>query len=225
MSLSCFAGTQTPTRRKKWTTSWDFPGSGKESACQCRRQGFNPWSRKFPWRGNGNSLQYSCLENSMDRGVWWAIVHGVTKSWTWLSAQTHTHTHTHQHIDPRPTGTRRWMMLTSEILPSYLTTNLSQECPPADQAPWNPLPQLSFKILPWKPLGSWGLLSQSHLFSLLGPLLSESLSRLDQWRVSPVMLCYSPALRPSGNPLTILFLLPLCKIKITEGLSLRDVRS
>ena len=141
------------------------------------------------------------------------------------NAHTHTHTHTHQHIDPRPIGTRRWMMLTSEILPSYLTTNLSQECPPADQAPWNPLPQLSFKILPWKPLGSWGLLSQSHLFSLLGPLLSESLSRLDQWRVSPVMLCYSPALRPSGNPLTILFLLPLCKIKITEGLSLRDVRS
>ena len=30
--------------------------------------------------GNGNSLQYSCLENSMDRGTWWAIVHGVTKS-------------------------------------------------------------------------------------------------------------------------------------------------
>ena len=32
--------------------------------------------------GNGNSLQYSCLENSMDRGAWWATVHGVTKSWT-----------------------------------------------------------------------------------------------------------------------------------------------
>ena len=33
--------------------------------------------RRPPWRGNGNPLQYSCLENSLDRGVWWAIVHGV----------------------------------------------------------------------------------------------------------------------------------------------------
>ena len=32
--------------------------------------------------GNGNLLQYSCLENSMDRGAWWATVHGVTSSWT-----------------------------------------------------------------------------------------------------------------------------------------------
>ena len=32
--------------------------------------------------GNGNPLQYSCLENSMDRGAWWAVVHGITKSWT-----------------------------------------------------------------------------------------------------------------------------------------------
>ena len=35
--------------------------------------------------GNGNLLQYSCLENPMDRGAWWATVHGVTKSWTQLS--------------------------------------------------------------------------------------------------------------------------------------------
>ena len=158
------------------------------------------------------------------------LVHGVTKSWTWLSAHTHTHTHTHahthQHTDPRPIGTRRWMMLTSEILPSYLTTKQPEECPPADQAPWNPLLQLSFKVLPWKPLGSWGLLSLSCLFSLLGPLLSQSLSRLDKWQVGPVMLCCSPALRPSRNSLTILFLLPLCKIKRTESLSHQDfVRS
>ena len=35
--------------------------------------------------GNGNPLQYSCLENPMDRGAWWAAVHGVAKSWTRLS--------------------------------------------------------------------------------------------------------------------------------------------
>ena len=43
----------------------------------------------FPGEGNGNQLQYSCLENSMDRGAWWATVHKVTKSWTQLSTHTH----------------------------------------------------------------------------------------------------------------------------------------
>ena len=42
-------------------------------------------SRRSPGEGNGNSLQYPCLENSMDRGTWMAIVNGVTKSWTRLS--------------------------------------------------------------------------------------------------------------------------------------------
>ena len=40
--------------------------------------------------GNGTPLQYSCLENPMDGGAWWAAVHGVTKSWTWLSDFTFT---------------------------------------------------------------------------------------------------------------------------------------
>jgi len=44
-----------------------------------------PGSGRSPGGGNGNPLQYSCLENPMDRGGWWAIVHGVTKSWTRLS--------------------------------------------------------------------------------------------------------------------------------------------
>ena len=59
-----------------------FPGSasGSESACQLRRHG----SGSFPGVENGNPLQYSCLENPMNRGAWWATVHGVTKSWTQL---------------------------------------------------------------------------------------------------------------------------------------------
>ena len=40
------------------------------------------WSARSPGGGHGNPLQYSCLENPMDRGAWWAIVHGVAKSWT-----------------------------------------------------------------------------------------------------------------------------------------------
>ena len=39
----------------------------------------------IPGEGNGNPFQYSCLENPTHRGAWWTIVHGVTKSWTWLS--------------------------------------------------------------------------------------------------------------------------------------------
>ena len=49
------------------------------------------WGRS-PGGGHGHPLQYSCLENSMDRGAWQATVHRVTKSWTWLK-QLHTHTH------------------------------------------------------------------------------------------------------------------------------------
>ena len=44
-----------------------------------------PGSGRFPGEGNGNPLQYSCLENSMDGGAWWVTVHGVTKSRTQLS--------------------------------------------------------------------------------------------------------------------------------------------
>ena len=48
-----------------------------------------------PGEGNGTPLQYSCLENLMDRGAWWATVHGVTKGYHWTRTRTHTHTHTH----------------------------------------------------------------------------------------------------------------------------------
>ena len=44
-----------------------------------------PGSGRSPGGGHGNPLQYSCLENPMDRGAWWAIVHGVAKSLTRLS--------------------------------------------------------------------------------------------------------------------------------------------
>ena len=58
----------------------------------------------YIYEGNGNPLQYSCLENSMDRGAWWVTVYGITKSQTRLSdwvctcVHTHTHTHTRTHI-------------------------------------------------------------------------------------------------------------------------------
>ena len=45
--------------------------------------------------GNGDPLQYSCLENSTDRGAWQAADHGVTKNWIWLNDWAHTYTYTH----------------------------------------------------------------------------------------------------------------------------------
>ena len=58
-----------------------FPSDsdGKESACNVGDLGLIPGSGRFPGEGNGTPLQYSCLENPMDRGAWHAIVHGVAK--------------------------------------------------------------------------------------------------------------------------------------------------
>ena len=69
-----------------------FPRSsvGKESACNAGDLGSIPGSGRSPGEGNGNPLQYSCLENPMDREAWWVIVHGVAKSQTRLSDETTT---------------------------------------------------------------------------------------------------------------------------------------
>ena len=81
-----------------WRTSnaggiiqYDFKGpcfsgasDGKASACNADL-GSIPGLGRSPGEGNGYSLQFSCLENSMDKGSWQATVHGVTKSWTRLS--------------------------------------------------------------------------------------------------------------------------------------------
>ena len=64
-----------------------FPSSsvGKESVCNAGDPGSIPRSGRFPGEGNGNPLQYYCLENPMDRAAWQATVHGITKSQTRLS--------------------------------------------------------------------------------------------------------------------------------------------
>ena len=56
--------------------------------------GLIPGSGRSPGGGNGNPLQYSCLENSLNGGAWGATVHGVTKE---SDTAEHTHTHTHTH--------------------------------------------------------------------------------------------------------------------------------
>ena len=61
-----------------------FPGGsdGEESACNAGNPDSIPGLGRPHGVGNGYPLQYSCLENPMDRGAWWATVHGVAKSWT-----------------------------------------------------------------------------------------------------------------------------------------------
>ena len=72
---------------------WAFFGSNTDNkdlssviqllACQCRRHrrcGFDPWVGNTLREGNDNPLQYSCLGNPMDRGAWWATIHGVAES-------------------------------------------------------------------------------------------------------------------------------------------------
>ena len=75
--------------------NWRHPGSRASpvalvvknlpaSAGDIRDTSSTPGSGRSPGGGHGNPLQYSCLENPMDRGAWWATVHGVTKRWTRL---------------------------------------------------------------------------------------------------------------------------------------------
>ena len=58
---------------------------GKESTCNVGDAGLIPGLGTFPGEGNNNPLQYSCLENSVERGVWWATFHGAAKSQTQLN--------------------------------------------------------------------------------------------------------------------------------------------
>ena len=66
------------------TKAWGFPSGSVVKNLPANGVGSVPASGRAPGGGNGYPLQYSCLENSMDRGAWWATDHGVAKSWTQL---------------------------------------------------------------------------------------------------------------------------------------------
>ena len=70
-----------------WIRPKGFPSGpdGKESACNAGDPGSIPGLGRSPGEGNGNPLQYSCLEDSMDRGAWYATFLEVTKSYTCLT--------------------------------------------------------------------------------------------------------------------------------------------
>ena len=66
---------------------WGFPDASvvQNRPAKAGDEGLIPGLGRYPGEGNGNLLQYSCLENPVDRRAWWATVHGVVKSWTQLS--------------------------------------------------------------------------------------------------------------------------------------------
>ena len=64
------------------TTDLPSGSDGKESACNTRDLGSIPRLSRSPGERNGYPIQCSCLDNTMDRVAWWAIVHGVTEGWT-----------------------------------------------------------------------------------------------------------------------------------------------
>ena len=80
----CFSKANKKPGYWKEKSALDFPGGsdGKESAYNTGDTSSVPGSGRSLGEGNGNPLQYTCLENSMDGRVWWAAVHGVTKSRT-----------------------------------------------------------------------------------------------------------------------------------------------
>ena len=88
-TLVQFLGWEDPLEKDRITTPvfLGFPGGSdsKESSCNAGDLGSIPGLGISPGGGHGNPLQYSCLENPMDRGGWRATVHGVTKSWTQLN--------------------------------------------------------------------------------------------------------------------------------------------
>ena len=85
---------------------WGFPGSSadKKAACNAGNLGSLPGLGRSPGEGHDNPLQYSCLENPMDRGAWRATVHGVAKGQTQLNTHIHIHTPSPRDVSILPGG-------------------------------------------------------------------------------------------------------------------------
>ena len=113
---------------------WNFPchSKGQESACDAGDQGSIPGLGSSFGERNGNPSQYSCLENSMDREVWWATVCGGCKESDTTEQLTHTHTHTHT----KPQRANRHFLTSSLLLAFTVKPNL--QCHPRRTCPSNP---------------------------------------------------------------------------------------
>ena len=100
-----------------WKPTTGLPGGldGKGSACNARDLSWTPWAGGSHGEGNGNPLQYSYLENSMDRGACWALVHRVAKSLIQTKVTWHSHSHTHTHTHTHSTSVQLYYDPTSKL--------------------------------------------------------------------------------------------------------------
>ena len=147
----------------------------------------------LPGEGNGTPLQYSCLENPMDRGAWWAAVHGVAKSRTWLSDYTFTfHLHalekemaTHSSVFAwRIPGTRE-----PGGLPSMGSHRVRHDW--SDLAVAVSLPHISFcpQLLPLSSSATWDFSYASAMtFKLTCPHVPSSWHHMSHNAVNPISL-------------------------------------
>ena len=110
----------------------DFPGGsdGKESVYNAGDPGSIPGLGRSPGEGNGNPLQYYCLENPMDRGAWKPTVHGVAKSQTWPSDFTFTFS--------KATETPSFVKTKAEVRESRNTKKCASFLPLNKQQIWRP---------------------------------------------------------------------------------------
>ena len=110
---TCLPGYFTVFSERSGLLGFPYSSSGEESTCNTGDPGSILGSRRSPGEGNGNSLQCSCLENSVDGGTWWTTVHGVAESdtterltctrlYVCMHARTHTHTCTHTRVTGNP---------------------------------------------------------------------------------------------------------------------------
>ena len=106
--------------------------SGKESACNAGDAGDTgsiPGLGRSPGEGNGNLLQLSCLKNPMDRGAWWATVHGVTKRWTQVSTYSLRSFSSVQSLSRVQLFATPWTAARQASLPISSSQSYSNSCP------------------------------------------------------------------------------------------------
>ena len=97
------------------------------SAGDIRDAGLFPGSSRCPRGGDGNPLQYSYLENPMDRGAWWATVSRVARSWTWLKRfGTHTHTHRATWLENSGVGSKAMLVNSENQHHSFIPCNIGK---------------------------------------------------------------------------------------------------
>ena len=161
---------------------------GRESACSAGDLGSIPGLGRSPGEGDDNPLKYSCLENPMDRGAWWATVYRLAKSQTRLTdTDTHTHTHTHTHPPLMLVSVLPLLLSSSKWFSTLLPEQHFQKPDPASLLLIILQTCHSHKIkarsVTWliNALSTGPLLSLPFLLYLLSPRTSSALTIFPQW--------------------------------------------